>query len=55
MKKIKQLFRWMLNKDELDHIRHEVMLLRMLVSNEIERQQPKRTYPIGPIGPVKNK
>jgi hypothetical protein len=52
---IKKLIRWLLNKDELDAIRKELVLLRLLLQTEIERNQPKRSHPVGPIGPVRNK
>ena len=52
---IKKFFRWLLNKNELEGIRKELSLLRLLIQNEIERQQPKRHQPIRPIAPVKNR
>ena len=50
-----RLVRWLLNKDELDAIKNEVRLLRLLVACEIERREPKRHEALGPIGPVRNR
>jgi hypothetical protein len=52
---IKRFFRWLLNKDELEAIRKELVGIRLLIITEIERQQPKKNKPLGPLTPVKNK
>jgi hypothetical protein len=52
---IKRFFRWLLNKNELEAIRREIATLTILIATEIARQQPKKTHPLGPLGPVKNR
>ena len=52
---IKRIIRWLFNKDELESIRKEIVLLRLLLQTEIERQQSKKEKPVGPLRPVRNK
>jgi hypothetical protein len=44
-----------MNKDELYLIHRDLLAIQMLMINEIERNSPKRTKPVGPLTPVKNK
>jgi hypothetical protein len=52
---IKRFLRWLLNKDELESIRKELVLLRLVLVSEIERKTPKRNEPVGPLKPVRGK
>jgi hypothetical protein len=52
---IRKFVRWLLNKDELEAIKDELLLMRLLIKTEIERQSSRHNYPVGPLRPVEKK
>jgi hypothetical protein len=52
---MKRFMNWILNKNELENIRRELVLLRLIVRSEIERQRPKRYRPVDKVSPLEDK